>query len=472
MTPVTKFSTQPYDPGDFRALSFHDRLAWFERGADDPRAYLERCLETIAAREPEVRAFAAMNIDGARKAADGSARRWREGRPQSPIDGMPIGIKDLIETKDMPTEMGCNALKGNFPERDSAAVWALRGAGAVILGKTVTAELGGAHPGPTRNPFDLTRTPGGSSSGSAAAVAAGMVPAAIGTQVGGSIIRPASYCGNVALKPSQGAINRGERQTTSQSTHGVHAGSIEDLWQVAAEIVARVGGDRGAAGLAGPMVPPAPRRPNSLVVIETAGWTELDARSRAAFDGILARLRQAGIALLDRRGLPEAEAFECAIIDADPICNAITGWENRWIYRDLADRRPGAISPRAMKVLEQAEAMTPADYRAALAARAEAQARHARLAPFADALLTLASPGPAPVMPEDKPGAPLAPRPNGRASFNYAASMLFAPAVAVPLCAVGGLPLGIQLMGLPGEDAHVVGIARWVLETLEPVAID
>src|SRR5207302_562215 len=136
------------------------------------------------------------------------------------------------------------AYRGNFPKRDNTAVWALRQAGAVVLGKTVTAEIGGAHPGPTTNPFDPARTPGRSSSGSAAAVAARMVPAAIGTQVGGLIIRPAAYGGDVARKPSQGGINRGERQATSMSTHGVHAGSVEDMWHVAIEIVRRIGGDR------------------------------------------------------------------------------------------------------------------------------------------------------------------------------------------------------------------------------------
>jgi Asp-tRNA(Asn)/Glu-tRNA(Gln) amidotransferase A subunit family amidase len=212
-----------YDPARFRALSFHDARAEFRDGSHTPRAYLERCLETIATREPVVRAFVTVNEAGARAAADASTARWAAGKPLSPIDGMPIGIKDLLETKDMPTEMGCAAYRGNFPRRDNAAVSALREAGAVILGKTVTAELGGAQPGPTTNPFDAARTPGGSSSGSAAAVAAKMVPAAIGTQVGGSIIRPAAYCGNFALKPTQGGINRGERQATSMSTHGVHA---------------------------------------------------------------------------------------------------------------------------------------------------------------------------------------------------------------------------------------------------------
>jgi Asp-tRNA(Asn)/Glu-tRNA(Gln) amidotransferase A subunit family amidase len=273
-----------YSPRDFRGPTFHDAARRFAEGADTPRAYLERCLETIAAREPVVRAFAALNEAGAREAADASAARWRAGRPLSAIDGMPVGVKDLLETRDVPTQMGCEAFRGNLPKRDNAAVWALREAGAVVLGKTVTAELGGSEPGPTTNPFDRSRTPGGSSSGSAAAVAAGMVPAAIGTQVLGSIIRPASYCGNVALKPSQGAISRGERQATSQSTHGVHANCAEDMWQVAIEIAARAGGDRGCMGLMGPPAAPFPIRPERLIVAETAGWSALDAASRAAFE--------------------------------------------------------------------------------------------------------------------------------------------------------------------------------------------
>src|SRR6516165_7970898 len=135
-----------YDPRIFRALTFHDAIPRFRDGADTPRAYLERCLETIAAREPVVKAFAARNDDAARVAADASSARWRAGRPLSAIDGMPVGIKDLLETRDMPTQMGCEAYRDNFPKRDNAAVWALRQAGAVIFAKTTTAELGGSHP--------------------------------------------------------------------------------------------------------------------------------------------------------------------------------------------------------------------------------------------------------------------------------------------------------------------------------------
>jgi len=382
---------------------------------------------------------------------------------------MPLGIKDLLETKDMPTEMGCEAYRGNFSKRDNAAVWALRQAGAIVLGKTVTAEIGGSHPGPTTNPFDPARTPGGSSSGSAAAVAARLVPAAIGTQVGGSIIRPAAYCGNVALKPTQGGINRGERQGTSMSTHGVHAGSIEDMWQVAIEIVRRVGGDRGCPGLFGPAELPAATKPSRLIVLDTQGWAELDAKSRTAFETLLEGLRAAGVSLLRRGDHPWIEALEQAIGGARELCNRITAWENRWSTRNLVDQFPDGVSARAKATLARAEQMTPDDYRAALMDRASAQLRHAAVAPLADATITLACPGPAPLWSGDVPGQPLAARPTGDFVFNAPSSLLFAPAVTMPLMAVDGMPVGVQLVGQPHDDARITAMARWTLKTIAPV---
>lgn len=461
-----------YDPGTFEGLIFHDRPAKFRAGDDDPRAYLERALQVIEAREGEVQAFSSLNVEGARAAADESVQRWRSGRPLSPIDGMPIGIKDLLETRDMPTEMNCVALKGNFPKRDNAAVSALRQAGAVILGKTVTAELGGSHPGPTRNPFDLSRTPGGSSSGSAAAVAANMVPAAIGTQVGGSIVRPAAFCGNVALKPSQGGINRGERQATSMSTHGVHANSFEDMWQVAIEIVARVGGDRGALGLMGPPTPPNSRMPESLIVLETAGWAGLEEATKAAFEELLQRVEAAGVRLRRRQADHAVETLERAISDAGPICADITGWENQWMYRNLLDGHPNGVSHRVQKTLARAEAMTPGDYRTRLAERAQAQAAYAGLMGTDDAVLTLACPGPAPHWDPTAPDADDVSRPTGDAVFNYPSSMLFAPSVSVPMLGVGGLPVGVQIMGRPEADAQAVAYGRWLQEAVAPVSVN
>lgn len=456
---------------DYKPLTFHDARSRFTDGNDNPRAYLERCLETIAQREPAVKALTALNDTGARAAADASAERWKAGKPLSPIDGMPVAIKDLLETKDMPTEMGCAAMKGNFPKRDNAAVWALRQAGALILAKTVTAELGGSHPGPTTNPFDPARTPGGSSSGSAAAVGANMVPAAIGTQVGGSIIRPAAYCGNFALKPTQGGINRGERLATSMSTHGPHAGCLEDMWQVAIEIAKRCGGDRGSFGLMGPDVLPAAIKPNRLIVLETEGWPDVDPATKGAFARLLRQLEAAGVTLIRRTDHAFVEALEKAIASGRAICGSITSWENRWYQRGMLDAAPDGLSARAKATIFKAEAMTPDDYRAGLLARQQAQLAHAAAAQLADAAITLSCPGPAPLWSGDVPGQPLAPRPTGDFVFNAPSSMLFAPVVTVPLMSVGGLPVGLQLMGQQNEDARMTGLARWFTENLKRVAV-
>ncbi len=463
--------TETYDPKTFKALTFHDKVPAFRDGSDTPRAYLERCLETIAEREPVVKAYVTLNEDGAREAADASSARYKDGRPLSAIDGLPISIKDLLETKDMPTQMGCEAYAGNFPKNDNAAVWALRESGAVVLGKTVTAELGGSHPGATTNPFDTTRTPGGSSSGSAAAVASRMVPAAIGTQVGGSIIRPAAYCGNVALKPTQGGINRGERQATSMSTHGVHAGCIEDMWQTAIEIAQRAGGDRGCLGLFGPATPPAAVMPERLIVLETAGWAVLDDDSKVAFEGLLENLQQAGVTLLRRADHPLVEKLEQAVVDAPGITGNITPWENRWAQRNLVNLKEEFVSERAKATLAKAEAMSPDDYRAALLARDSAQRCHAAIGNLADAMITLSCPGPAPLWPGDIQGQPLAPRPTGDAIFNTASSMLFAPCVTMPLMSVSGMPVGAQVMGQQHQDARMTALARWIMDQIAPVAV-
>ncbi|HEY2758448.1 MAG TPA: amidase, partial [Pseudolabrys sp.] len=246
---------------------FLNATAQFKSGDDTPRAFLERCLEAYAAWEPKIGAFVNTNIEGARAAADASTLRWQQAKPLSAIDGMPIGIKDIIETIDMPTEQGSPLYDGWRSNRDAAVVAALREAGAVIVGKTVTTEFAASEPRGTRNPWDTTRTPGGSSSGSAAGVAAGIISAGLGTQVIGSIVRPASFCGCVGFKPTFGAINRGgSHDYLSQSSNGVLAATLADTWQVAVEMVARVGGDPGFPGLIGPRVAPATAKPRRLAV--------------------------------------------------------------------------------------------------------------------------------------------------------------------------------------------------------------
>jgi Asp-tRNA(Asn)/Glu-tRNA(Gln) amidotransferase A subunit family amidase len=252
------------------------------------------------------------------------------------------------------------------------------------------------------------------------------------------------------------------------STHGVHAGSIEDMWQVAIEIVRRAGGDRGWPGLFGPP-PPVPAKPDRLIVLETEGWAALDTASRSAFETLVDELRHAGVTLLRRRDHPWLEALEQAIGNARAVSGAITAWENRWWQRSLVDQFPERVSARAKAVLARAEAMTVDDYRALLMERAMAQQRHAPVGPLADAAITLACPGPAPVWSGDVPGQPLVPRPTGDYVFNAPSSLLFAPAVTVPLMSVGGMPVGTQVMGQQHEDARVTAMARWLLTAVKPV---
>ena len=322
-----------------QATSFFSATADFAAGLDTPREFLERCLARLEAFEASVGAFVCHDIAAAGTAADRSVARWRAGRPLSPIDGMPLGIKDIIETADMPTGQGSPLFVGCRTGRDAASVAALREAGAVILGKVVTTEFAATEPRGTRNPWDRERTPGGSSSGSAAAVACGMVPAALGTQVVGSILRPASFCGCVGFKPSVGGINRGgSYDYFSQSCTGVLAASLEDAWLVAVNIAARAGGDPGYPGLQGPAEPPPPRRPRALAVLQTSGWEEAAPAARAAFEAAAARLAAAGIALADRHADPVIEDVEGAITDAAPLTRRINAWVGRWPLNTYRDR--------------------------------------------------------------------------------------------------------------------------------------
>jgi len=339
--------------------------AQFAAGHDSPRHFLERCLAALDHWEPRIDAFVNLNVDGARAAADAATRRWREGKPLSPIDGMPLGIKDIIETIDMPTENGSPLYAGWRSDRDAAGVAALREAGAVILGKTVTTEFAAREPRGTRNPWDVTRTPGGSSSGSAAAVATGMVSAALGTQVIGSTIRPASFCGCFGFKPTIGALNRGgSHDNLSQSCTGVLAANLEDAWQVAYEIAIRAGGDPGYTGLAGPDKAPAAQKPRRLAVLETGGWGVAEASAKARMEDAVARLRTAGIDVLTRREAPSVEAVEAAIVEANWISNRINDWEGRWPLNTYRERDAAKLSRLSLERLARAEAMRLDDYRA------------------------------------------------------------------------------------------------------------
>ena len=436
---------------------FSRSTAAFLESAQSPRDYLEGCLARIEAREAEVRAFVTLNVEGARKAADEASARYRAGTPLSPIDGMPIGIKDVIETRDMPTQMGSPVYEGWHSGRDAACVRALRDAGAVILGKTVTCEFAGPFPGPTRNPLDTSRTPGGSNSGSGAAVGAGMIPAALGTQVVGSIIRPASYCGAYGFKPTLGALNRGGcHDYMSQSCLGVIAASLTDSWLVAHNIARRVGGDPGTPGLYGDAGVPESAPLRRVIRLETRGWEKADGEAKQTLEHYLARLRDARVEVVSRRDWPEIEAFEAAIDRAGELSRTINSWEIRWPLNDYRDRGLGLLSPILEGVLETVESMTLDDYRAATAERERLRKRYSALADRADGFLTLGATGPAPVGLEH----------TGNPAFNLPASVLGVPALTLPLMTIQGLPVGLQLIGLAERDAALFAYAGWLHDLL------
>jgi len=299
-----------------------------------------------------------------------------------------------------------------------------------------------------------------------------MVPVAIGSQVGGSIIRPAGYCGNFALKPSQGGLHRGERQTTSMSTHGPHAGSIEDMWQLAIEIARRTGGDPGYIGLQGPNAPPKAIKPSRLIFIETEGWSLLDPKSREAFNILLSQLESNGITIIKRSMSHLVEQLEQTISNASTIANSITSWENHWGHRNLVKNAPEGVSQRLKNVLAKAELMTPEDYNNFLLLRRYAREAHKFCASVADATITLSCPGPAPLWEGDKDETTLAARPTGDPIFNFASSIIGAPCVTIPMLSVNNLPVGVQIIAQREQDAWATSLAKWIYEKISPVSID
>jgi Asp-tRNA(Asn)/Glu-tRNA(Gln) amidotransferase A subunit family amidase len=437
-----------------RMQPFLPTTADFTNGKDSPREFLERCIGELEAWEPKIGAFVTLNLAAARTAADLSTERWRASKPLSPIDGMPIGIKDIIETIDMPTENGSPLFAGFRGNRDSASVAALRDAGALIVGKTVTTEFAWMQPRATKNPWDLTRTPGGSSSGSAAAVAVGAISVGVGTQVFGSIVRPASFCGCFGFKPTVGAINRGgSHDALSQSTHGPIAASLPEAWQVAYGISRRAGGDPGFPGLYGPPTCPIPAKPGRLAILETDGWAVATSAARQAFEEASAKLKSAGVTLVTRHDNEKIAAVEDAIQGGRELCANIIAWESRWPLNTYRARDASKLSQAMLDLSARAEALTLDDYRHDIRERDRRRAVYEALAGEFDACLTLSAPGAAPVGLGS----------TGDPAFVIPGSMLGVPAISLPVLQDGGLPLGLQLLGFTNADAALFSTAGGVL---------
>ena len=414
---------------------------------------LERYLDAIDNREPEVQAFTYVDRDSARLAARASSERWAAGNPLSPIDGLTLGLKDIIDTVDMPTQYGSAMFSNHRPLSDAACVVALKAAGAVIVGKTVTTEFAGGAPGPTRNPHDLTRTPGGSSSGSAAAVGGGMLSAALGTQALGSLLRPASFCGTYAFKPTIGAINRqGVLDLNSRSVVGTLANSLEDAWNVSREIAARVGGDGGNFGLHGASGVADPTRPNHILVVTAPGWDTVEPNTLAAFSEVVDRLDRRGVRISDNTNsamVREIEADWAAIFS---LAITITGWERLWPLRQWANATNTQLRGATTESLRRAEALSVDEYEDALRQLHKLSLSYNGRASDFDVAMTLSAPGVAPVGLES----------TGSPAFCTPATMLGLPAVGLPLLHVTDLPVGVQVIGHRGRDESLVTMSRWI----------
>ena len=446
-----------YKPASSKLLTFYDKIPAFLDGSDTPRAYLERCLETVAAREPDVKAFVTFSLDRARAAADAATKRYKAKQPLGPLDGMPYAMKDAFETEDMPMQLGSRLFEGYQTGWDAACVYFLRRGGAVMIGKTVTTEFAFGEPGPARNAWDTDRTPGGSSSGSGAAVGSSMVPVATGTQVRGSVLRPACFNGAWAIKPSFGSMNLGGGFPSPPSVcHlGILGGSLADTWISAWWLSQNSGAVPGHPSLKGEAALPKARKPARLARIESAGWAETPEPTRAIFADMTAKLARRGVEIVGRADDPELEAYEQDLITLREIMEVTLTFEGRWPLIMYADRSPDLLGDRVFNRAKAANDVTPLQYEEALEWSVGARRRHEALATNYDALITLNATGPAPE------GMPV-----GNAVYGEQSSVLGVPALNAPLLAQDGMPLGIQLLGYFRRDYDLIALGHWMIHAI------
>ena len=445
-----------YDPKQGKLCSFYDALPKFLSGNDNPRFFLERCLEIISEKEPHVQAFVTMDQEKARILADLSTQRYSAGHPLSPVDGMPFAVKDLFQTADFPTELNSPLLKGTRHKFDAACVYALKKNGAILIGKTTLPELGSGTPASTKNPFDLARSPGGSSSGTAAAIGAGMLPLAIGNQGRGSILRPASFCGNFALKPTFGALHSGGMlwRSPSYSVLGIHSSNLIDCWRSAYQIAETVGGDPGYPGLYGePNLKI--EKPNQLIRLETAGWATTEKPIKKKFETFIQRLRENGVKILSRYNNKEIDNFESLLTTIPDFQSRLSAWEIQWPALLLRDKGGNQIERELKARFEIAESMSLNDYRETLSSLQEIREAFDKLNGLSDGFITLSTPTRAPLGDN-----------TGSSVFGDPSSCLEAPAWNLPLLEDRGLPMGIQLLGSKHHDYTLGNIGLWMTKKL------
>ena len=436
------------------ALPATDAARLIREGTISSEQYVAACLARVRETDARIEAWAFLDPDHALAQARAADERRLSGQPIGPLHGVPIGVKDIIDTADMPTENGSPLHAGRTPSRDAAVVALLRAAGAVIMGKTVTTEFACGASGKTRNPHDPAYSPGGSSSGSAAAVAAGMVPLALGSQTGGSTVRPASYCGVYGLKPTRGLIPRRGMSRVSQTldTVGLFARTLDDVALLLESCVAHDEGEFESSPRAHmpyrAVAAEEPPIPPMFGFVRTPHWNRLDADANEAFAELVERLGDRVEEVEVTGAIERASEWHSLIMEAEVAVSLAREW----------DKGRARLSDRLRGRIERGRGHSAAAYLEALAQIPRLNEGFGELFEQKyDALLTPAATGIAP------PGLAS----TGDPVFCSLWTLCGLPALSVPLMSgANGLPLGAQLVGARHGDGRLLRTARWLVDTL------
>jgi Asp-tRNA(Asn)/Glu-tRNA(Gln) amidotransferase A subunit family amidase len=435
------------------ALSLSEAVADIREGRISAAELVTACLDRIAEVDAEIQAWTFLDRDHALMQATALDQHRAHGRALGPLHGIPIGIKDIFDTNDMPTEFGSPLWAGRTPRHDAAAVARLRAAGAVIMGKTVTTEYAYFHPGKTRNPHDPARTPGGSSSGSAAAVAACMVPGAIGSQTNGSVIRPAAYCGVVGFKPTHGLIPRSGALLLSRTLDhvGVFGRSVEDVALMAEVLVGFDDEDPDTRPVARPpfasVAASEPPLPPRFAFVRSPVWEQAEEVTREAFAELVATLSEAVSEVELGESFARAIDFHRTVMEVEMAHN---------FHRDY-EKGGEQLSAVLRKLIERGRAQPAVEYLAAVAGIAPLNDMLDSIFDEYDAILTPAAPG----------EAPRGIAATGNPIFCTLWTYLGTPAVTLPLLrSEAGLPLGVQLVGRRNNDARLLRTAHSLVKSL------
>ncbi len=449
---------QNYQPETANLLTATEARAAIEQGLLTSQELVSACFSRIDEMEDSIGAWAHLDRECALEQARQADEYRSRGLATGALHGLPVGIKDIIDTSDYPTECGTVLHQGRRPDKDATLVSLLREAGAIILGKTVTTELAVFSPGKTSNPHNSEHTPGGSSSGSAAAVSAAMAPLAVGTQTNGSVIRPASYCGVYGFKPSFARISRHGvlRQSTPLDTIGVFARNLPDLALIADVLMRYDGQDESMTPVAPPciarvMAEAIPADPH-IAFIRTPKWDRVEQATKDGFRELIDAVNQRFSKTVEVYDLPDqfSEIYE----DHRIIMEVDLGKSFANEYRDGKSK----LSDVLVEMIERGQKDSDREYHTAVGKIKDYNECLDEILEEYDAILTPSTLGAAPVGLEA----------TGNPIMNTIWTLCGTPAINIPLLQnPQGLPLGVQLVGARGDDARLFRTARWLLALLD-----